>query len=136
MTTQTTYGLSVSLARPFDATVEAARAALAAEGFGILMEADLKATFQKKLGADSAPYVILGACSPRDAFEALKLEPDLGLLLPCNVIVRDAGDGTTRVSAIDPVVQLGLTGNAALLPAATSIKDRLARAIAALGKGA
>jgi uncharacterized protein (DUF302 family) len=77
--------------------------------------------------------VILGACSPRDAFEALALEPDLGLLLPCNVIVRDAGDGRTHVSAIDPVVQLGLTGNAALAPAAATIRERLARAIAALG---
>src|SRR3989339_478549 len=111
MTTKTRYGTTVQLNKPFEAAVEATRAALAAEGFGILMEADLKATFQKKLGAEHTPYVILGACSPRDAFEALKLEPDLGLLLPCNVIVRDAGDGVSHVAAIDPVVQLALTGN-------------------------
>lgn len=135
MTAHTAYGIGVTLAKPFDATVEAARAALAAEGFGVLMEADLKATFQKKLGAESAPYVILGACSPRDAFDALALEPDLGLLLPCNVIVRDAGNGTTRVAALDPVVQLGLTGNTTLAPAAASIRDRLARAIDALEQG-
>lgn len=132
MTTKTAYGTTVQLNRPFDAAVEATRVALAAEGFGILMEADLKATFQKKLGAEHAPYVILGACSPRDAFEALKLEPDLGLLLPCNVIVRDAGNGVSHVAAIDPVAQLALTGNADLTPAATAIQERLARAMAAL----
>lgn len=132
MSTKTSYGTTVQLTRPFEAAVEATRAALAAEGFGILMEADLKATFQKKLGAEHAPYVILGACSPRDAFEALKLEPDLGLLLPCNVIVRDAGNGVSHVAALDPVVLLGLTGNTALAPAAAAIEERLARALAAL----
>ncbi|MHB1095428.1 MAG: DUF302 domain-containing protein [Gemmatimonadaceae bacterium] len=132
MTTKTPYGTTVQLRQPFEAAVEATRAALAAEGFGILMEADLKATFQKKLGAEHTPYVILGACSPRDAFEALKLEPDLGLLLPCTVIVRDAGNGVSHVAAIDPVVQLGLAGNTALAPAAAAIRERLARAMAAL----
>jgi len=132
MTTKTRYGMTVQLNKPFEAAVEAARATLAAEGFGILMEADLKATFQKKLGAEHTPYVILGACSPRDAFDALKLEPDLGLLLPCNVIVRDAGQGKTHVAAIDPVAQLSLTGNNELAPAAAAIHERLARAMAAL----
>ncbi len=132
MPTHTPYGITVQLDMPFEVAVAAARAALAAEGFGILMEADLQATFQKKLGAESAPYIILGACSPRDAFDALKLEPDLGLLLPCNVIVRDAGNGTSHVAAINPVVQLGVTGNAALMPAAAAIGERLVRAIAAL----
>ena len=132
MTTKTPYGTTVQLNRPFEAAVEATRAALAAEGFGILMEADLKATFQKKLGAEHTPYVILGACSPRDAFEALKFEPDLGLLLPCNVIVRDAGADVSHVAAIDPVVQLALTGNTDLGPAAAVIQERLARAMAAL----
>lgn len=132
MTTKTRYGTTVQLNKPFAAAVEATRAALAAEGFGILMEADLQATFQKKLGAEHTPYVILGACSPRDAFEALKLEPDLGLLLPCNVIVRHAGDSVSHVAAIDPVVQLALTGNTDLGPAAAAIQERLARAMAAL----
>ena len=136
MSTKTPYGITVQLDTPFEAAVEATRAALAAEGFGILMEADLKATFQKKLGEEHTPYVILGACSPRDAFEALKLEPDLGLLLPCNVIVRDAGNGRSHVAALDPVVLLGLTGNTALAPAAAAIQERLARAIAALGQSA
>jgi uncharacterized protein (DUF302 family) len=107
MTTTGTYGLSIDLDRPFEATVEATRAALAAEGFGVLMEADLRATFRKKLDVDTPPYVILGACSPKDALEALRLEPDLGLLLPCNVIVRgDQAAGRTHVAAIDPVVVL------------------------------
>ncbi|HEY3287141.1 MAG TPA: DUF302 domain-containing protein [Gemmatimonadaceae bacterium] len=132
MPSQTRYGITAQVRKPFDATVEAARAALAAEGFGVLMEADLKATFLKKLGAEHTPYVILGACSPRDAFDAIQLEPDLGLLLPCNVIVRDAGNGTTHVAALDPTAQLRLAGNAALEPAAAAIRDRLARAIAAL----
>ncbi len=134
MPTQTPYGLTVLLDLPFDAAMDAARAALAAEGFGILMEADLKATFMKKLGLEHTPYVILGACSPRDAFEALQHEPDLGLLLPCNVIVRDAGNGRTQVAALNASVQLALTGNAALAPAAASIRDRLARAMTALEK--
>jgi uncharacterized protein (DUF302 family) len=132
MPSQTPYGIVVQLDLPFDAAVQAVRAALAAEGFGILMEADLKATFLNRLGADHTPYVILGACSPRDAFEALALEPDLGLLLPCNVIVRDAGNGVSHVAAVDPSVQLGLTGNASLKPAAAAIRERLSRALAAL----
>jgi uncharacterized protein (DUF302 family) len=130
------YGMAVEITQPFAAAVDAARAALAAEGFGILMEADFQATFQKKLGREHTPYVVLGACSPRDAFDALALEPDLGLLLPCNVIVRDAGAGVTRIVALDPVVQLALTGNSALQPAAEAIRERLARAIAALGAAA
>lgn len=133
MTTRMTYGLSIDLARPFDATVEAARAALAAEGFGVLMEADLRATFQKKLGVDSPPYVILGACSPSHAHEALALEPDLGLLLPCNVIVRrDEQAGTTHVAVIDPVVALGVAAQPALEPVARAIRERLVRVLAAL----
>ncbi len=134
MANPTPYSLAVQLNKSFNATVEAARAALAAEGFGVLMEADLQATFLKKLGAESSSYVILGACSPRDAFEALSLEPNLGLLLPCNVIVRDAGNGATVVAALDPLAQLGLADNEALLPAATAIRERIARALEALEK--
>ena len=134
MLTQTPYEIAIQLQKPFAATVEATRAALAAEGFGVLMEADFQATFLKKIGAQSPQYVLLGACSPNDAFEALKLEPDLGLLLPCNVIVRDAGNGMTRVAALDPMVQLRLSGNDALLPAAASVRERLARAMTALEK--
>ena len=133
MTLSTAYGLSIDVNRPFEATVEAARAALAAEGFGVLMEADLRATFQKKLGLESPPYVILGACSPSHAHEALAVDPDLGLLLPCNVIVRrDEQAGTTHVAAIDPVVVLGVAAKPALEPVAMDIRARLARALAAV----
>lgn len=135
MTTTATYGLSIDLDRPFEATVEATRAALAAEGFGVLMEADLRATFQKKLNVDTPQYVILGACSPPHALEALKADPDLGLLLPCNVIVRrDEAAGRTRVAAIDPVVVLGVAANPALQPVAQVIRERLERVLAALEK--
>ncbi len=135
MTTATTYGLSISLDRPFEATVEATRAALAAEGFGVLMEADLRATFQKKLGVESPPYVILGACSPSHAREALNVDADLGLLLPCNVIVRrDEMSGRTRVAAIDPVVALSVAAQPALEPVARHIRERLERVLAALEK--
>ena len=134
MTTNTPYGLSLDLDRPFDATVEAVRAALAAEGFGVLTEADVRATFQKKLGVESPPYVILGACSPAHAREALAVDPDLGLLLPCNVIVRrDEHAGTTHVAVIDPVVALGVAAQPALEPVARVIRERLVRVLAALG---
>ncbi len=128
-----TYGMSIILDRPFDDAVEAARAALAAEGFGILMETDLQATFRKKLGVETPAYVILGACSPPHAREALDVDPDLGLLLPCNVIVRsDPATGKTHVAAIDPVVALGIAGQPALEPVAKLIRERLARALTVL----
>lgn len=133
MTTAANYGLSIDLDRPFEATVEATRVALAAEGFGVLMEADLRATFQKKLNVDTPPYVILGACSPPDALDALRAEPDLGLLLPCNVIVRrDQAAGRTHVAAIDPVIVLGVAAKPELQPVAVAIRERLVRVLAAL----
>lgn len=136
MPIQTTYGLSITLDRPFDAAVEATRAALAAEGFGVLMEADLQATFQKKLSLDTEPYVILGACSPSHARKALDVDPDLGLLLPCNVIVRrDVVAAKTIVAAIDPVIALGVAATPALMPVAEDIRGRLERALTALQAG-
>jgi uncharacterized protein (DUF302 family) len=133
VTIATPYGLSLDLDRPFDETVQATRDALAAEGFGVLMEADLRATFQKKLGVHSPPYVILGACSPAHAFDALGVDPDLGLLLPCNVIVRrDTAAGRTHVAAIDPVIALGISGQPQLEPVADHIRERLMRALASL----
>ena len=129
----TTYGMSITIDRPFDAAVDAARTALAAEGFGILMEADLQATFRSKLGLETPSYVILGACSAPQAKEALDVDPDLGLLLPCNVIVRaDAAPGRTHIAAIDPVVALGVAVQPALEPIARQIRERLARALTAI----
>ena len=131
------YGFSRVVALPYDAAVAATRAALAAEGFGILTEADVRATFLAKLGVESRPYVILGACNPHLAKQALELEPDLGLLLPCNVIVyAAAAPGESVVAMMDPVAALALTGNAALTPIALDVKTRLERALAGVGDDA
>ena len=107
----TSYGFSTTVSRGYDETVARVRAALADEGFGVLTEIDVRATFKKKLDIDVDPYVILGACNPSFAHKALATDPDIGLLLPCNVVVR-AGTtpGETVVSAIDPVAALALTG--------------------------
>ena len=138
MTVQTSpKGFSRVVPLAYDAAVTATRAALATEGFGIITEADVRATFQAKLGVDFRPYVILGACNPNLAKQALELEPDLGLLLPCNVIVyAGATPGESVVAMMDPVAALGLTGNAALTPAAREVKTRLERALAAVGADA
>lgn len=131
---RTAYGIGEVVALEYDAAVQRVKGALAAEGFGILCEIDVAATMKKKLDVDFRPYVILGACNPPLAHRALTAEPDIGLLLPCNVIVY-AGDvpGTSVVAAMDPVAALGLTGNAELGPLAEDVKARLARALAAIG---
>ncbi|MEO8477403.1 MAG: DUF302 domain-containing protein [Actinomycetota bacterium] len=119
------------LARPFDETVAAVREALAAEGFGVLTEIDVRATLEAKLGVTVQQQVILGACNPPLAHAALEAEPSLGLLLPCNVVVR-AGDGGTIVEAIDPRMLVTVSGNEALTPIAGQVADKLDRAIATL----
>ncbi|MBI3566581.1 MAG: DUF302 domain-containing protein [Gemmatimonadetes bacterium] len=135
MTVQTSpYGFSRTVPMAYDAAVAATRAALATEGFGIITEADVRATFKAKLNAEFRPYIILGACNPNLAKQALEMEPDLGLLLPCNVVVYAAADPAQSVVAMmDPVAALGLTGNAALTPVATEVKARLERALATVG---
>ncbi len=115
----------------FDGSVEQAKAAvtdaLAAEGFGVLTEIDVKATLKKKLDVDRLPYVILGACQPQLAHQALQAEPDIGLLLPCNVIVREEEDGTVTVGFIDPESMLSITGRDDLKSFAEDVKARLER---------
>lgn len=130
---KTPYGLNIQVALPYQVVVERAREELGKEGFGILTEIDIRATFKKKLDVDFRPYVILGACNPPLAHRALSAEPDIGLLLPCNVIVY-AGDtpDNTNVVAIDPVVQLGITGNAELASVADDVRQRLERVLANL----
>ena len=130
---RTAYGIGEVVALEYDAAVQRVKDALAAEGFGILCEIDVAATMKRKLDVDFRPYVILGACNPPLAHRALTAEPDIGLLLPCNVVVY-AGDvpGTSVVAAMDPVAALGLTGNAELKPLAEDVKSRLARALAAI----
>jgi uncharacterized protein (DUF302 family) len=127
-----TYGITTSVRRPFDDTVTAVRKALAEQGFGILTEIDMAATMKKKLDVDIAPQVILGACNPPLAYRALQAEESVGLLLPCNVVVRDRGDGTTVVEALDPQVMVGVTGNPALSPVADDAATRLRAALSTI----
>ena len=115
------------------ATAEArTRAALSDEGFGVLTEIDIQATMKAKLDADVAGYTILGACNPPLAFQAMQAEPRIGAMLPCNVILRDVGDGQTEVSAIDPVASMAAVDNADLGAVATEVRERLQRVVAAL----
>ncbi len=108
-TTDTTYTLCGTTSLPFAEAVARVRETLKEEGFGVLTEIDVQATLREKLGQDVAPYLILGACNPPYAHRALQLEPELGTLLPCNVVVYEH-DGVTHLSAIDPVAMLGIVG--------------------------
>ena len=137
MITQTTpYGLSVEVPLGYDEAVARTREELAKEGFGILTEIDVRATFKKKLDVDFRPYIILGACNPPLAHKALTAELDIGLLLPCNVVVY-AGDNenSSTVAAIDPVKQLTLTGNDDVEPLALEVRGRLEAALEGLRGG-
>ncbi|UCG85275.1 MAG: DUF302 domain-containing protein [Gemmatimonadota bacterium] len=129
----TSYGLSVTAPLPYDQAVAAARDELAKEGFGVLTEIDVKATLKKKLDVEFRPYVILGACNPPIAHQALSAETDLGLLLPCNVVVYASDEaGKSVVAAIDPVEQLKLAGNPAIEPFAKEVRSRLERVLDAV----
>jgi uncharacterized protein (DUF302 family) len=123
-----TYTLSGTTPQPFDEAVTRVRDELAAEGFGVLCEIDVQATLREKLGAAIEPYVILGACNPPLAHRALETEPDLGVLLPCNVVVYER-DGTTHVSAVDAERMLSIVGNDALAPIAADVRERLAAVV-------
>jgi len=107
--------------------VSAVTDALAEEGFGVLTEIDVQATLKKKLGVERGGYRILGACNPQLAHQALEADPDIGLLLPCNVIVREEGDGSTTIGFIEPAVMLGVTGRSDIAPLADEVKERLER---------
>lgn len=126
------YALSATVDQPFQATLEATRSALADQGFGILTEIDLAATLKAKIGIDVAPQVILGACRPPLAHAAIQAEPSIGVLLPCNVVVRSVEDGATLVEAMDPGAMVTLTGNDELLDVAADARDRLMSALAFL----
>lgn len=131
MITETSrYGMNTTVALSYEDAAQRTRDALATEGFGILCEIDVAATLKKKLDVDFRPYVILGACNPPFAHKALLAERDLGLLLPCNVIVyADDEPGHSVVAAIDPVEQLSLTGNESIRPVAEEVKARLRRVL-------
>ncbi|MGN0064989.1 MAG: DUF302 domain-containing protein [Nocardioides sp.] len=128
----TNYTLTTELAQPYDAAVAAVKAALAEQGFGILTEIDLKATLKAKLDVDVVPQVILGACRPALAHEALAAEPSIAAVLPCNVVVRSVDDDTTVVEAFNPDAMMGLADNAALHTVAADAKQRLTAALASL----
>ena len=122
------YALTATTAAPFAAAVERVRAELKEEGFGVLCEIDVQATLREKLGVEQEPYVILGACNPPLAHQALTAEPDLGTLLPCNVVVYERG-GETHISAIDAERMLSIVGNDALSPVAEQVRARLAAVV-------
>lgn len=138
MVQQTTrYGIAITVPLGYDEAVTRTREALGREGFGVLTEIDVRATLKKKLDVDFRPYIILGACNPPLAHRALSAERDIGLLLPCNVVVY-AGDaeGTSVVAAMDPVEALQLTGRDDIRELALDVRQRLERALSDVEQGA
>lgn len=123
------YGISVDVSSSFEEARESAIAALKEEGFGVLTEIDVKSTMREKLGVDFRKYAILGTCNPPLAHQALTAETDIGLLLPCNVIVYEGDRGGCTVAAIDPEVQLALVGRPDLATLAGEVRSRLARVL-------
>ena len=128
MPTATGYTLTHTTTLPFADAVERVRAELQSEGFGVLTEIDVQATLKEKLDVDREPYVILGACNPQLAHEALTAEPELGTLLPCNVVVSER-NGETHVSAIDPERMLSIVDRDDLAPLAAEVRARLVRVV-------
>lgn len=128
------YTITTTLNQPYDDAVAAVRAALADQGFGILTEIDLRATLKQKLDVDIEPQVILGACRPLLAHEAIQAEPSIAAVLPCNVVVRATGASTTVVEAFDPDVMMGMADNKALHKVAGDAKQRINAAFAELAK--
>ncbi len=129
----TTAELRAHLDSPYEVAIEKVTAALKEQGFGVLTEIDVKATFKKKLDADFRKYVILGACNPQLANRSLSVELELGLLLPCNVIVYEDEQATgSVVSIVDPISMMGFVDNPQLHPVASEARARLGKVVAAL----
>jgi uncharacterized protein (DUF302 family) len=126
------YYLGRMLSLSFDAAVARTMDALKKEGFGVISDIDIKETLKKKIGVDYPSYRILGACNPTLAYEALKLENKVGTMLPCNVVVRDAGNGQTEVAAIDPVASMQAIDNRELKRAAEQVRAKLEKVVAQL----
>lgn len=126
------YALTAKMEQPYEQSVAAVREALAEQGFGILTEIDIRATMREKLDIDVSPQVILGACRPPLAYAALQAEPSIGLLLPCNVVVRALDDNTTLVEAVKPEMMVEVTGNAELRAVADEATKRLGLALDSL----
>lgn len=125
------YYFSKTLDAPFDEAVEKTTAALKQHGFGVLTRIDVKNTLKEKIGAEFRPYVILGACNPHMAHQALQAEDKIGTMLPCNVIVQ-AVDGKSEVAAVDPVASMQAIENPALAAIATKVRDELKAAVQSL----
>jgi uncharacterized protein (DUF302 family) len=126
----TRYGMRTTMELPFELALDRTRKALAREGFGIISEIDMATALKQKLDVTFRPYVILGACNPHLAHRALTLEHELGLLLPCNVVVyADDEQGNSVVAAVDPVEALGLSDNEELRPLAEDVRARLERVL-------
>jgi len=130
MDTKFGFGKSVSL--DFDEAINKVTEELGKEGFGVLTEIDVKATLKKKLDKDMPPYRILGACNPKLAHQAISAVPEIGLLLPCNVLVRESDDHRVHVSFMDPESVLSLVDDAGVTPLAAEVKSKLQRVLAAL----
>ena len=124
----TSYTLSTTTALGFTEAAERVREELKSEGFGVLCEIDVRATLKEKLGVEGEPYLILGACNPPLAHQALNAEPELGVLLPCNVVVYTR-EGQTHISAVDAERLLSIVGNDQLAPVAADVRDKLARVV-------
>ena len=127
-----TYYISRMLPVPFDEVVRRTREALKTEGFGVLTEINVRDTLKAKIGVEFPSYIILGACNPALAHEALQLENKVGTMLPCNVVVRDSGNDQTEVAAIDPVASMQAINNPALKEAAQIVRAKLEKVVAAI----
>jgi uncharacterized protein (DUF302 family) len=126
------YYIARTVSRPFDDVVADLIARLKEQGFGVLTDIDVQATFKAKIGAEIPKYRILGACNPKFAHDALQMENKLGVLLPCNVIVRQTEDQRVEVASIDPVSSMERTANRALVSVAEEVRDRLKNALNAI----
>lgn len=131
--TTKSYTMTTTLNRGYEDSVADTRKALTDVGFGVLTEIDIQTTLKNKLGVDVPAQIILGACRPPLAHRALEAEPSVAALLPCNVVVRDIGDGQTVVEVIDPEMMMSVTSAPALAEVAAEAKDRLQKALLALG---
>jgi uncharacterized protein (DUF302 family) len=126
------YNITRKAHGDFDSTVARVKEALKNEGFGVLTEIDVAGTLKAKIGKDFRPYCILGACNPHFAFQALSVEPHIGVMLPCNVIVQRYDNGEIEVSSIDPATAMETVGNDKLIGVATQVRQALERAIASV----